>query len=385
MPGGDGLWVFKIMDSSVAASSPLASAAYGRTFLRALTDACRRHRLLHAMAIAGLLLATAVGMHTENMPDFGALKEYAYYLVIAFWMCGCAFAVGTFFHLAVVKRDREPLGTFLRSMGSFFGDTERAANSLNGLAAAIVFISAVGVLKGAIAILSPFTWDQTLAHADRVLHFGRAPDEWLWFIVQSPLAVRMLNIAYNFWFIVLIATVFTACIARKDTRLRHQFLMSFMLAWILGGFLLAMGLSSAGPCYYERLGFGSDFHPLMQALAAADRVYPIWALSTQDLLWSGYTGATKGSIGISAFPSMHVAMAVLFALYATRRSRLAGILMWAFAGIIMISSVVLGWHYALDGYAGALISLTIWKACGYFLTRFAPDGLRHDLKATSSC
>ena len=338
------------------------------------------------MAIAALLLATAAGMQTGKMPDFGALKEYAYYLFIAFWMCGCAFAVGSFFHLAVVKRDRQPLGTFLRSLGSFFGDAERAANSLNGLAAVIVFISAVGVLKGAIAILSPFAWDQALAHADRALHFGRAPDEWLWFVVQSPFAVRILNIAYNFWFVVLVATVFTACITREDTRLRHQFLMSFLLAWILGGFFLAMGLSSAGPCFYERLGLGSDFHPLMQALAAADRVNPIWALRTQNLLWSGYIGETSGSIGISAFPSLHVAMAVLFALYATRRSRLAGVLMWAFAVIIMVGSVVLGWHYALDGYAGALVSLTIWKACGYFLARFAPEeGLLAPAAIASVC
>ena len=290
-------------------------------------------------------------MHTGNMPDFGALKEYAHYLFLAFWMCGCVFALAVFFHLTVVKWDPEPLGTFLRSLGSFFGDAERAANSLNGLAATLAFISAVGVLKGAIAILSPFTWDQALAHADRALHFGRAPHEWLWFIVQSPLALKMINIAYNFWFIVFIATVFTACITREDTKLRHQFLMSFMLVWTLGGFFLAMGLSSAGPCFYERLGLGSDFQPLMQALAAADRVHPIWALSTQDMLWSGYTGATNGSIGISAFPSLHVAMATLFALYAARRSRLAGLLMWTFAGIIMVGSVVLAWHYALDGYA----------------------------------
>ncbi|TGV96166.1 phosphatase PAP2 family protein, partial [Mesorhizobium sp. M2E.F.Ca.ET.154.01.1.1] len=107
----------------------------------------------------------------------------------------------------------------------------------------------------------------------------------------------------------------------------------------------------------------------------ADRIYPIWALSTQDMLWGGYTGATSGSIGISALPSMHVAMAGLFALYATRRSRLAGVLMWAFSGIIMIASVALGWHYALDGYAGALLSVAIWKACGYFLSRFAPEGV----------
>ncbi|OHV88405.1 phosphoesterase PA-phosphatase [Mesorhizobium sp. ORS 3428] len=309
------------------------------------------------------------------MPDFGVLDEYTEYLFIAFWICGSVFALGVFLHLALVKRDPEPLGTFLKSLGDFFGDAERIANGLNGLAASIVFTSAFGVLKGAIAILSPFAWDEALADADRILHFGRAPDEWLWFIVQSPVALRMLNLAYNFWFVVLIATVFTACITRNDTKLRHQFLMSFMLVWTLGGFFLAMGLSSAGPCFFERLGLGDDFRPLMQSLAAADRIYPIWALSTQDMLWNGYTGATSGSIGISAFPSMHVAIAVLFALYARRRSWLVGMLMWVFAGIIMVGSVVLGWHYALDGYAGALLSIVIWKACGHFLIRFGPEDL----------
>lgn len=367
--------MFKIVENSVATSGPLAKAAAGRVFLSILADAYRRHRLLHVMAIVALLLAATVGLRTGNMPDFSVLEDYALYLLFAFWIGGCAFALGSFFHLALVKRDREPLGTFLRSMGGVFGNAERNANSLNGLAASIALISAFGVLKGAIAILSPFAWDHALAQADRALHFGRAPHEWLWFIVQSPLAVRAFNLAYNSWFVVLIASVFIACITRKDTKLRHQFLMSFMLVWILAGFFLAMGLSSAGPCFYERLGLGSDYHPLMQALAAADRIYPIWALSTQDMLWSGYIGATKGSIGISAFPSMHVAMAVLFALYATGRSRLVGLLMWAFAAIIMVGSVILGWHYAVDGYASVLISIAIWKACGHFLARFAPDGV----------
>ena len=340
------------MEDSLAAS-PLTEAAVGRVLLDTLANAFWRHRLLHAMAAAALLLASAVGWHTGNMPDFGVLEEYAQYLFIAFWICGSALALGTLFHLALVKRDTEPLHTFLKSLGRFFGDAERIANSLNGLGAGLAFISAIGVLKGAIAVLSPFAWDKALAHADRILHFGLAPHEWLWFVVQSPLALKMINIAYNFWFVVLITTVFTVCITRKDTKLRHQFLISFMAVWTLGGFFLATGLSSAGPCFYERLGLGNDFHPLMQALAAADRIYPIWALSTQDMLWSGYTGATTGSIGISAFPSLHVAMAVLFALYATRRSRLAGLVMWVFAGVIMVGSIVLGWHYAVDGYTGA--------------------------------
>ncbi|RUV30968.1 phosphoesterase PA-phosphatase, partial [Mesorhizobium sp. M7A.F.Ca.MR.148.00.0.0] len=83
------------------------------------------------------------------MPDFGVLAEYAGYLFIAFWICGSALALGTLFHLALVQRETEPLHTFLKSLGRFFGDAERIANSLNGLGAGLAFISAIGVLKGA--------------------------------------------------------------------------------------------------------------------------------------------------------------------------------------------------------------------------------------------
>ncbi|RUW80014.1 hypothetical protein EOA30_41185, partial [Mesorhizobium sp. M8A.F.Ca.ET.059.01.1.1] len=46
-----------------------------------------------------------------------------------------------------------------------------------------------------------------------------------------------------------------------------------------------------------------------------------------------------------------------------------GTLMWIFAVLIMLGSVVLGWHYAIDGYAGALIALAIWKITGAALSR----------------
>jgi membrane-associated phospholipid phosphatase len=93
------------------------------------------------------------------------------------------------------------------------------------------------------------------------------------------------------------------------------------------------------------------------------------------MLWNGYTGASSGSIGISAFPSLHVATAVLFALYASRRWGRIGLALWAFAATILVGSVVLGWHYAVDGYAGALLSVLIWKAAGFWLRRNGPEGL----------
>lgn len=145
------------------------------------------------------------------------------------------------------------------------------------------------------------------------------------------------------------------------------------MLWIGAGFFVALGFSSAGPCYFSRLGLGGEYQPLMDALAVANERYEIWALRTQDILWQGYVGATSGSVGISAFPSVHVVSAVLFALYASRRSRVVGNALWIFAGIILTGSVVLGWHYAVDGYAGALLAVLVWKAAGLFVDRYAPQ------------
>jgi membrane-associated phospholipid phosphatase len=310
------------------------------------------------------------------MPDMGVLAEYGFYLLCALWIGGCAFAAGRLVWLAAVERERKPALALYGSFKRFFTDRQRIANGLNGMAAFIVFATGFSVLKGAIAILAPFAWDRELSHLDRVLHFGRLPHEWLWWVAQSPLAIRLFNLAYNFWFVILVGLMFTVALTRRDTRLRHQYLIAIILVWLLGGFFVAMGFSSAGPCFFSRLGLGGDYQPLMEALTTANRSYAVLALPVQDMLWQGYSAAT-GSIGISAFPSMHVATAVLFALYATRRSRLAGAVMWMFVAAIMVGSIVLAWHYALDGYAGALIALLVWKATGLFLDRFAP----HDLPA----
>jgi membrane-associated phospholipid phosphatase len=231
------------------------------------------------------------------------------------------------------------------------------------------------VLKGAIAVLAPFRWDLTLSHVDKALHFGHAPYEYLAGLLEYPLVVFGFNFAYNFWFVVMVAMFFTSAIARRDTLLRHQFILSFMLVWVLAGFFVAMGFSSAGPCYFARLGLGDAYKPLTDALGLASESYPIWALTTQDMLWNGYTGASTGSIGISAFPSLHVATAVLFAIYASRRWGRIGIAFWAFAATILVGSVVLGWHYAVDGYAGALLSVLIWKSAGFWLKRYGPEEL----------
>ena len=78
-------------------------------------------------------------------------------------------------------------------------------------------------------------------------------------------------------------------------------------------------------------------------------------------LWNVYVdhGQAFGS-GISAFPSVHVAMAVVTSLYLAERSRWLAPVGIAFVAIILFMSVYSGFHYAIDGYASILVVATAY-------------------------
>lgn len=345
------------------------------SFGQSFATAFRCHRVIHALAAITLALGVLVGALTGNEPDIGIVGEFGFYIACALWIGGSTAAILYVLWLAAIARDPAPLRTFLGGIAGFFSNAERWANGINGIAAFVVFAAGFSVLKGAITYFAPFSWDPWLALTDQWLHFGRHPQDWLGWIVASPAALYAANFVYNFWFVVLLGTTFTVCITERDTRLRHTYLLSFMLLWLVGGFFVAIAFSSAGPCYYARLGLGDQYQPLMDALARANTSYPLAALDTQDMLWSGYKGLRNGSLGISAFPSLHVGTAVLVALYATARSRFAGILAWTFVLAVAVSSVVLGWHYGLDAYGGAAVAMAAWFAVKSSATRMIPKAL----------
>ena len=63
-------------------------------------------------------------------------------------------------------------------------------------------------------------------------------------------------------------------------------------------------------------------------------------------------------------PSMHNATAVLLALVGWKISRPLGIGLTAFAVLILLGSVHLGWHYAIDGYFALVLALASWWISG---------------------
>lgn len=140
-----------------------------------------------------------------------------------------------------------------------------------------------------------------------------------------------------------------------------RYVLTWMLSWAIIGNLIAGTWLSAGPAYYGLVtGDTARFADQLAFLAstAGERNS---AHAFQGYLWSLYESGRVGiGSGISAFPSVHVAVTTINALFISEVSRRFGILLWAYVAFIIMSSVYLGWHYAIDGYVSVVCVTAIY-------------------------
>ena len=272
---------------------------------------------------------------------------------------------------ALVIKPESPIKALGADIASLVMRPILLINALPVFAAMVFFNKAMIELKPAIPSINPFSWDQSFMQLDRWLHLGVDPWVFLQPLLGYDYVTFAINMAYNFWFVALFSAWFWFGFQRQAGELRTRFFLSYMLAWWLGGGLLAVIFSSAGPVYYDELGLSPDpYTGLFAYLNAADSRIPLWFLDTQQMLWDGYTGKIP-AMGIAAFPSMHNASAVLFALAFRQVSKGLGWLFMGYAAVILLGSVHLGWHYAIDGYAGIAIAALSWWLAGHLARWFA--------------
>ena len=269
-----------------------------------------------------------------------------------------------FFQYGLIEKPNSPIRAFGAETRDLLQRPSRLIAALPVFAAMIFFNKAMVELKPAIPMINPFSWDVTFMELDRTLHLGFDPWVLLQPLMGFDFVTYAVNIAYNFWFVALFGAWFWFGFRDQAGELRTRFFLAYMLIWWLGGGLLSVVFSSAGPVYYSNLGLSPDpYTGLFVYLHNVDSRIPLWFLKTQTMLWDGYTGKIP-AIGISAFPSMHNASAVLFALALRRVSPLLGVIFTIYAAVILVGSVHLGWHYAVDGYAGVALALAGWWVAG---------------------
>lgn len=216
-------------------------------------------------------------------------------------------------------------------------------------------------MKVNIPMAVPFAWDGTFAAMDRMLFLGTDPWVLTHAVFPGALATAVIDALYISWFFVVYMSFFTVAVLPMNSEIRLGFLLAFGSGWALGGSVLATIFSSAGPVYLERLTGDASFAPLMARLAEQAASYPIRAINVQEMLWLGYTDPTAPAAGISAFPSMHNCIVAIVACAGYRWNRLLGRLLSLFVVIIMVGSVHLGWHYAVDSIVGVALGVVFWQ------------------------
>ncbi len=298
-----------------------------------------------------------------------------------FSLVGLALPLGyhlVYFHAAffigLIREPESYSGTLTRRFGEYRREhmpVFRVAGLLLNAIIIAVLISTFWAFKRAIPLFHPYSLDPLFMHLDAAVHLGRQPWTLLQPLFGSPEATLVIDKLYYLWFpSISIFIAWQGWYGNREARL--QFLLSYALAWILLGTLMATILSSAGPCYYGGVAAQPNpFAPLMAGLYAIDSVTPLRALRVQEWLWNGYLGLGHFQ-GISAMPSMHVALPVLYALVSFKANRWLGWLFVAFTVVILVGSVHLGWHYAIDGYVSVAAVMGIWGAVGWFVRRHPP-------------
>ena len=338
----------------------------------------------HRWFILVVLVYVLCGLVASNLHDLPERMSLSLYSVVNLQlMLGFlgVFALGYPLYVMIAKHPRRLVRYIIDDLWNNYLTTERVFGGLIMMALLPVYLSVFTGFKTMISATNPFLWDPTFEIWDRWLHFGLHPWQILQPLLGHPYVTSAINILYQFWLVLLYVLLFWQAFSTRDPRLRMQFFLTFVLSWALLGSLLATILSSGGPVYYGRLtGLPDPYIPLMEYLYAAREVAVVWVLKVQEGLWNQYlTGVYNYGSGISAMPSIHVSAATLFALLGWAVNRILGIALSVFAVIIMIGSVHLAWHYAVDGYVSALLTWLIWRFCGWWVARdpsFAREPVR---------
>lgn len=245
---------------------------------------------------------------------------------------------------------------------------QRVIAGLPLLAVCVLLLPFFSKMKAAIRLFNDFTWDQTFIHWDRAIFFGHDAWEVLQPLIGYPYVTAGLSVLYQVWILLLYFGVLFLIFARIDGALRRRFFLTYVLSWSVIGAAMATMLASYGPCFVNPLLGLDTFDDQMAYLRSVDEIVPVMVLPVQQMLLDWHQANADGlGSGITAMPSMHVAVACLFWLTMREISRPAGIFFGAFFWIIWIGSVHLAYHYAVDGLVSVIAVTALWWISGKIL------------------
>ncbi len=224
------------------------------------------------------------------------------------------------------------------------------------------------IIIPATALIVLVTSNITLLSLKLLGSYTQWRDSFLWQI-EGPIFIWLTGLSINAspfdylyhscWFIELFA-LFALVVLSRGSSIVIQFCSSFILLFHIGRFL---GLLNPvmGPAFFNPDLFVHLDGTLTKI--AMNHVSHIMENGVDEAVSKG--GMLLG--GVSAMPSLHVAMVTLTSYWLAVSKKWTLILTVPWVLLVWTSTVLLGWHYIMDGLGGIFLSvLCVWLNKQFF-------------------
>ena len=286
-----------------------------------------------------------LGTRTPNL-----LSVYAGWSIVGLILVGGS-AVFAYTILLLIRREPRPL-RLVWARGREYLTPSALADRVLPIFLLFAFLGAFSVFKSMIPMMHPFAWDAAFSDLDRLI-FGTDP----WRITHAvigPVPTALMDYAYIMWVPVFTCVVLWHSVFAKHEQ-KRRFFLSFFACWIILGVVLATIFSSAGPCFLDLIN-----HPYAGRYPFFPLEYGGGSQRIMNYLADGYLKGDFGMAkGISAMPSMHIAVVTLYLVAARKPWTIT--LSAIYFTLIFVGSIHLGWHYAVDGIFAAIGTVLIYR------------------------
>lgn len=230
-----------------------------------------------------------------------------------------------------------------------------AAFLLRAAAVLVPVLSVHFLLKSFVWLVHPRTFDGLLWEVDRALHLGVSPTLLATAAFADPALLRVLDALYSggYFAVAVVSVPFLLVLPRLELR------MAFVAAWAaiwMAGSALYLAVPSWGPVFVVPQLF-AEVLPHMPATVSVQKTL-FGELSS--LVNHPEAARTVRYGSVAAFPSLHLAVVTLLAAASRHVSRRWSLANAAFVAAMLAGSVVTGYHYLVDGWAGILLALLAW-------------------------
>lgn len=218
-----------------------------------------------------------------------------------------------------------------------------------------ITLSVQFLLKSFIYLINPRTWDLQLSALDRILFLGADPGRFFTALFGAPFLLHFFDLVYSPGYLFLVVGYTIVLLALLPPKEKLTFAAAYEFLWIAGAALYIL-VPAWGPVYV----FTEKFRRTLAHMPLTVMVQGELFRELSSLVSHPLAPRTVHLGCVASFPSLHVGEVTLLTLASRRISRSWFRVNVVILILIVIGSVLTGYHYLVDGEMGFLLAAAFW-------------------------